>query len=203
MTIDDSHSKRVLELAADKGIVHRRDIAREGLPRDSLARLERSGHLERLAPGVYAHVGADLGEHVELAVVAKRAPRAVFFGITALSVHELTTQIPRSVEIAVERDTWAPRLEWPRVDVFTLSGASFSTGIEEVEIAGGVAARIYTVAKTVADLFKFRRRFGLDVALEALREGWREGRFGIEELDACAKACRVDRVMRPYLEAIF
>ena len=198
----DTQTTQVLELARQKGIVSRADLNKEGLPEEYLAKLAAAGHLSPLAPGVYMDAEAEVGEHLELLVVAKRIPRAIFFGVTALVFHDLTSQVFHAVEFAIERDTRTPRLSWPTIDVFHLSGASFSTGIEEHTLQGDVPIRVYSVAKTVADLFKFRNRFGLDVAIEALREGWADRRFTLEELDACARACRVHNVMRPYLEML-
>ncbi len=192
----------VLEMARKQGIISRADLREEGFAEEYLAKLAAAGYLSNLAPGVYMDNDADVGEHLELAVVAKRIPRAIFFGLTALAFHDLTTQVAHSVEFAIERDTWAPKLDWPTIDVFHLSGASYSTGIEEHIIEDNVPIQVYSVAKTVADLFKFRSRFGLDVAIEALREGWREKRFTLDELGACAKACRVHNVMRPYTEML-
>lgn len=197
-----THMALVIDLARQRGVVSRRDLREQGLPEEYLAKLAATGRLSQLSPGVYMDVMAETGEHLELAVVAKRVPRAVFFGITALGLHELTSQVAHTVEFAVERDSWAPVLDWPTTDVFHLSGASFSTGIEEHTIEGGVPIRVYSVAKTVADLFKFRSRFGLDVALEALQEGWKARRFTRNELAVCANACRVQNVMRPYLEML-
>lgn len=194
--------ERAEKLARELGVVHRRDLVSSGLPPVYLARLARAGTLDRLAPGVYMHPEADLGAHVELIVAAKRVPGAVIFGPSALSVHELTSQLPHVVTIAVERGRRAPQFEWPTVRTFRLSGPSFSTGIEERALHARASVPIYSIAKTIADLFKFRRRFGLDVALEALEEGWARGLFTARELDECARACRVRNVMRPYLEAL-
>lgn len=198
----DAQTTLVLELARQRGVLSRADLHEEGFPEEYLAKLADAGYLSPLAPGVYMDPEADVSEHLELVVVAKRVPRAVFFGMTALVFHDFTSQVAHAVEFAVERDTRTPKLQWPTIDVFHLSGASFSTGIEEHTIQGDVCIQVYSVAKTVADLFKFRSRFGLDVALEALRRGWVDRRFTLDELDVCAKACRVHNVMRPYLEML-
>lgn len=202
MTIEGNQNERVLALAKRKGMLTSADLHREDLPREYLSRLAKSGQLTQLAPGVYMDPEADLGEHLELAVVAARVPRAVFFGLTALVFHELTSQVAHSVEFAIERDTWTPKLDWPVVDIVHLSGAAFTQGVEEHVLEHGTVIHVYSVAKTVADLFKFRSRFGLDVALEALREGWRHRYFTLHELDAYAKICRVQGVMRPYMEML-
>lgn len=197
-----TQTSQVLDFVRQQGIVSRGDLREAGLPEEYLAKLATTGRLSALAPGVYMDIEGDPGEHLELAVVAKRVPRAIFFGITALEFHGLTTQVAHAIEFAIERGTRPPKLEWPTLDVFNLSGASFSAGIEEHTIEGNVTIRVYSVAKTVADLFKFRSRFGLDVAIEALKEGWEEKRFEIGELETCAKACRVQNVMQPYMEML-
>ena len=134
---DGGQARRALELARERGLVSRSDLNEESLPGECLSRLAREGLLTRLAPGIYMDAEADLGEHLELAVITKRAPRAVFFGLTALVFHELTTQVARRVEFAIERGTWAPALDWPTARVVRLSGASYSTGIERHGVAGG------------------------------------------------------------------
>lgn len=193
---------RVLALVEQYGVVSRHDLNKEGLAEEYLAKLAAEGQLSFLAPGVYMGAEADLGEHLELVVVSKRVPHAVFFGITALRFHGLTTQVAHSVELALARGKWTPSLDWPVCDVFHLSDASFSMGVEEHVVEGGNTVRVYSVAKTIADLFKFRSRFGLDVAIEALKEGWAQDRFTLTELAKCAETCRVYRVMRPYMEML-
>jgi predicted transcriptional regulator of viral defense system len=111
------------------------------------------------------------------------------------------TQVPSEVWVAINRRARTPRLTWPRLRVVRFSGAAFSEGIEVHRIEGE-SVRIYSVAKTLADLFKHRNKVGLDVALEALREAWRDRRFTMEALDRAARMCRVTRVMGPYIEAI-
>jgi predicted transcriptional regulator of viral defense system len=202
MTNEDSKYARVLELSRQKGIVSRSDLRDEGLTQEYLSRMSSQGLLSALAPGVYVDPDAETDEFFELAVVAKRVPDAIFFGPSALMFHGVTTQVAHSVHLAIERGRWTPRLEWPTIEVVHLSGRSYSTGIEEHTVAPEVPIRVYSVAKTVADLFKFRSRFGLDVAIEALKEGWRERLFTREELEECARASRVHRVMMPYMEML-
>jgi predicted transcriptional regulator of viral defense system len=132
--------------------------------------------------------------------VAKRVPKAVACLLTALRFHELTTQAPFEVWIALPRGAWRPRLEYPQLRVLRFSGASLAEGIE-THVIQGVPVKVYNPAKTVADCFKYRNKFGLDVALEALRECWREKKTTIDELNRYAEVCRVRNVMRPYLES--
>lgn len=200
--VQKTQLEQVLELVQQRGLMTRQMVCEEGLPGEYLAKLARSGHLSQLAPGVYMDVDADPGEHLELAVVAMRVPKGIFFGLTALVFHALTTQLAHTVEVAIERRAWTPRLAWPTLEVVHLSGASLTEGIQTHVLHTGVTVRVYSVAKTVADLFKFRSRYGVEVAMEALKEGWREGRFTLEEPERCARACRVHQVMRPYMEML-
>ena len=139
-------------------------------------------------------------EHA-LAQVATRIPRAVVCLLSALRFHELTTQVPHEVWIALSEKARRPRLDFPPLRVVRFSGRALTEGIETHRIEG-TDVRITSVAKTVADCFKYRHKIGLDVALEALREAWRQRRLTTSELDHFARVCRVSRVMRPYLESL-
>lgn len=121
--------------------------------------------------------------------------------ISALSFHQVGTQLPAEVWIALDRSTRRPSLSYPRLRVFRFSGQSFTAGIETHRIEGETV-RVYNAAKTIADAFKFRNKVGLEVALEALREGWGARRFTMDEIGRMARVCRVERVMEPYLEAL-
>jgi predicted transcriptional regulator of viral defense system len=125
----------------------------------------------------------------------------VFCLLSALRFHDLTTQSPHDVWIAIGPKAWRPRVDGPKIRVFRFSGAALTEGVETHTIEG-VTVKVYGVAKTVADCFKFRNKVGLDVALEALRESWRERRASMDDLWLYAKVCRVSNVMRPYLEGL-
>jgi len=131
----------------------------------------------------------------------QRYPQGVLCLLSALAFHELTTQSPSVVWLALPKSAWRKPEEYPPLRIVHFSGEAYSAGIEMVERARGVV-RVYSIAKTVADCFKLRSRVGLDVAIEALREGWQQRRFTLEELDAMARICRVQAVMRPYVEAL-
>ncbi|MDX9945453.1 MAG: hypothetical protein RBS35_11770, partial [Azonexus sp.] len=127
--------------------------------------------------------------------------QAVFCLLTALQFHELTTQLPRQIWIAMPRGSHTPRIDYPPIKMVQFAGDAYSTGIEEVE-RDRTTLRVYSVAKTVADCFKHRSKIGLDVALEALKETRKKGKASADDLWHYAKLCRVANVMRPYLEAI-
>jgi predicted transcriptional regulator of viral defense system len=137
----------------------------------------------------------------EYAVIAKRVPNGVVCLLSALYHHDLTTEIPRAIHLAVNRDARIPRLDYPRVRVFRISSVPFTTGIEKMVI-GGTEMRIYSPEKTIADCFKFRNSMGLDVAVGALRSYMARRGRNLDRVLEMARACRVEKVLRPYLEAL-
>ena len=141
-----------------------------------------------------------LGEP-DLVVVAKRVPSAVVCLISALVIHELTTQIPHSVQIAFPKGKHAPRIKYPPIEVFRFSAAALTAGVETRQF-DGTRVRVFSPEKTLADVFKFRNRIGLDVAVEALRNYTRRKKRRLPLVMEFAKTCRVENVMRPYLEAL-
>lgn len=196
----DSHSQRVLELARQKGLLRASDLAAIDAPRIALTRLTSAGLLDKVGRGLYRLPSHSGSEHEGLAAVATRVPQAVFCLLTALQLHELTTQLPRQIWIAMPRGSHAPRIDYPPIKMVQMTGDVYSDGIESVEY-DGVGLRVYSVAKTVADCFKHRNKIGLDVALEALKEVRSKRRATADDLWRYAKLCRVANVMRPYLEA--
>ena len=193
--------ERVLALARDGGTLRAEEVRDAGLHTQVLTRLVREGSLERVGPGLYRLPDAPRTGHHNLALVSGLATDAVVCLLSALSFHEIGTQLPPRVWIAVRRGTRPPSIEWPPVRVSTFGTRSFEAGVERHRIEGQ-EVKVYSVAKTVADLFQYRNKVGMDVVLEALREVWEERRATLEELLHFARLCRVERVMRPYLEAI-
>lgn len=193
--------ERLIALARTQGFVSTQDLSRAQIHSQQLTRLVGDGLLERIARGRYRFAGSEVTEHHGLVLAAAVAPRAVICLLSALSFHGIGSQLPAEVWLAIERSRRPPRLLYPRLRIVQFSGPAFHEGIEVHEIEGQ-QVRIYGVAKTLADLFKARNRIGIDVALEALRDAWRDRRFTMEDLDRAARACRVERVMRPYLEAV-
>jgi predicted transcriptional regulator of viral defense system len=183
------------------GVLRTTEALRAGIhPRD-LYRLRDAGVLEQVSRGVYRL--ADLAPPAEpdLFTVAARVPKAVIALVSALHYHRLTTEIPHEVSIALPQGTSRPKLDWPPLRVYWFSGVMFTSGIETHE-HDGVRLRVYGAAKTVADCFRFRNRLGSEVALEALRTGLAERRFTPADVLRAAKLCRVERIVRPYLEAL-
>jgi len=191
----------VLALAERQPLLRARDLAARGLPTVALSRLVLAGKLERVARGVYSLPGQVLSEHRSLAEVALRVPRGVVCLLSALRLHGIGTQAPFEVWMAIPPHTPTPRLEQPALRVVRMSGAALTEGIEPVEI-DGVRVPVFNPAKTVADCFKYRNKIGLDVALEALRDGWSQRKLTMDALWHYAAVDRVANVMRPYLESV-
>lgn len=202
------HALIIMEIAADalvelvraRGLIRSKDLAALGVPRVALTRAVRRGQLMRVSRGVYS-LRERSSENGTLAEVACRVPKGVICLLSALQFHGLTTQAPFEVWVAIANKARAPKLDYPPVRLVRFSGATLLVGVEDHSI-DGVAVRITSIAKTVADCFKFRNKIGLDVALEALREAWRDKRITNEDIWHCAKICRVANVMRPYLESL-
>jgi predicted transcriptional regulator of viral defense system len=171
-----------------------------GIGRGRLAGLVRSGRVERVARGLYRWADSSITEHHSLALAARSVRGGVVCLLSALQFHGLTTQLPHEVWLAIDRRRGGPtRRRVVSMRLVRFSGACFYSGIERHRIEG-VTVRVYSVAKTIADCFKHRNKVGLDVAMEALRDGWRQRRFKMDDLWHQAEVCRVARVIRPYIE---
>ena len=191
----------LLALARRRTVFTAEDARRAGIHSQKITRLLAEGVLERIARGQYRLVARSVTEHHALVVTARAVPRGVVCLLSALSFHGIGTQLPSEVWIAIEKGARRPVVRQFPLAVVRYSGTAFTEGVEAHRI-GGEAVRVYSVAKTLADLFKYRNKIGIEVALEALREAWREHRFTMDELDRAARVCRVERVMRPYVEAV-
>lgn len=183
------------------GIARPRDLEAQGVTRAELSRLQKDGLVLRQARGLYVGARYTPSELHTLVQVAKRVPEAVFCLLTALRYHDLTTQSPAEVWIALPEKARRPHLDYPHLRVARFSGAALIEGIETHRVEGAVL-RVYSAAKTVADCFKYRNKVGVDVAVEALRDFSRKHRGGANDLAKFAHICRVARVMQPYLDAI-
>jgi predicted transcriptional regulator of viral defense system len=196
-----SSEHAVLALARKRPLLRARDLAEHSLPTVTLTRLVAAGKLERVSRGVYSLPGRRLSEHRSLAEASLRVPQGVVCLLSALRVHGIGTQAPFEVWLAIPQNAPMPRLDQPSLRVVRMSGAALEEGIE-VEHIDGVNVRVFGAEKTVADCFKFRNKIGLDVALEALRDGWSRGLLSMDALTRHAATDRVANVMRPYLESI-
>lgn len=183
------------------GIIRTAEALKAGVHPRTLYALRDNGTLEQVSRGVYRLADQAPISNPDLITVALRIPRAVICLVSALHFHEITTQIPHRVSIALERGAETPRLDQPPLSVHRFSKEAFSAGIGEHEI-DGVMVRIYDPEKTLADCFKFRNKIGMDIVLEALKLSRERKRFRTDALLEYARICRVDKVMKPYLEAL-
>ena len=194
-------TRKVLKLARRQRGVTAREIAAKGIHRQVLSRLVEAGQLERVVRGLYRLPEQSVTEHHGLVLANASVPLGTICLISALQFHGIGTQLPSEVWIAIDRRSRRPVLRYPPLRVVRFSGAALTEGVESHRIEGQ-SVRVYSVAKTLADCFKYRNKIGLDVAMEALREAWRARRFTADELDHYARICRVQRVMQPYLETL-
>ena len=187
--------------AAHEGVMRTGEALEAGIHRRTLYWMRDHGELETLTRGVFVLASAPLPESPDVAAVMRRIPRAVLCLVSALEYHEVGTQIPNAVQIALPRSVRPPRIGYPRVQVFNMADAAFRAGIEEHSMAG-TQIRVYGVAKTVADCFKYRNRIGLDIAVEALQEVVRAHRATPSEIMEFAHVDKVESVIAPYLTAL-
>ena len=183
------------------GALRARDARASGLSSPELARLVEAGQLDRVGRGLYVPAKARITEHHSLVEAAARVSHGVVCLLSALRFHGIGTQNPHEVWLAIDVKAWKPVADSPPLRIVRFSGVALSYGVE-VHKLEGVDVRITSREKTVADCFKYRNKIGLDVALEALREYLRSRKRSIDHLTKAAEACRVARVMRPYIEAL-
>ena len=192
---------KVRALLRRQATVRSRDLEAAGITRSQLARMLAQGALARISRGLYTLPDREPETHEGLIVVARRAPKAVFCLLTALRYHDLTTQAPFEVWLAVGHKDRAPTMDWPPLRVMRFSDVAMKAGVERHR-EGNTSIHVTNVARTVADCFKFRNKIGLDVALEALRDAWEKRRVTMDALWESAKVRGMAAVMRPYLESL-
>jgi predicted transcriptional regulator of viral defense system len=196
-----THEQAILRLAKQRPLLRARDLSGQSIPTAVLGRLVSAGKLERVGRGVYSLPGRPITEFRSLAEVALRVPQGVVCLLSALRVHGIGTQAPFEVWLAIPKNLPLPRLDQPALRPVRMSGAALTDGIEQHKIEG-VTVPVFNAAKTAVDCFKYRNKIGIDVALEALREGWSQKKFRMDELWRYATIDRVANVMRPYLESV-
>ena len=196
-----THEQAILKLARKHTLLRARDLGSHAIPTAVLGRLVTAGKLERVGRGVYSLPARPITEFRSLAEVALRAPQGVICLLSALRVHGIGTQAPFEVWLAIPKNLPLPRFDQPALRAVRMSGPALAEGVEERKIEG-VTVRVFNAAKTVADCFKYRNKIGIDVALEALRDGWSHKKFRMDDLWRYATIDRVANVMRPYLESI-
>jgi predicted transcriptional regulator of viral defense system len=196
-----SKTANAQNIARKIGILRARDLAEHGIRRAYLYRLHKAGVVDRVGRGLYVYRNANLTEGHSIAEASKKVQKGVVCLLSALRLHGLTTQSPFEVWMAIDRKARLPKPDTLKIRLVRYSGEALTSGVEVRKIER-VSVRVYGVAKTVADCFKYRNKIGLDVALEALRDCRKKRACTMDELWHYAKICRITNVIRPYLEAI-
>ena len=193
-------TEKVLSLAKARGIIRVRDLMEQGIHPEYLRRLCEKGLLTKMGRGIYIPADSEMSPNVGLAQAAKRVPHGVVCLLSALQFHNLGTQSPFEVWLAIDRKSARPRVDYPPLRIVRFSGKSLTEGTEKHKIEG-VEISIFNKAKTIADCFKYRNKIGLNVALEALKDCRQRRLCTNDQLWEYAKICRVANIMKPYLEA--
>lgn len=193
--------KAVAVFEANGGVLRMADALRAGIHRNTLYSMFEQGIVERLCRGLYRLSDAQPLGNPDLVTVAKKVPDGVICLVSALAYHELTTQIPHEIHVAISRNSEPPRLDYPPVRVYRFSGKAFSEGIER-PLVDIVPVGIYDREKTLADCFKYRNKIGMDTVLESLHLYRDQRRIDVDALLHYASICRVTEIIRPYLESI-
>ena len=184
-----------------RGIARLAELRAEGVTAATMSRMERDGEVLRLARGLYQLPDAQLDAHHSLAEAAKRAPKGVICLVSALAFHQLTDQLPRQVWIAIGQKDWAPKSDGAPVRLVRFTDRLLADGVESHTIEG-VPVKVFGVAKTIADCFRFRNKIGLSVAIEGLQEALRQRKTTPGEIARQAERGAIATVVRPYLEAL-
>ncbi|MBY3475302.1 transcriptional regulator [Rhizobium laguerreae] len=185
----------------ERGIARFVELRNAGVTAATMSRMERDGEVLRLARGLYQLPDAQLDASHSLAEVAKRAPKAVICLVSALAFHSLTDQLPGQIWLAIGRKDWPPKLEAPAVRIVRFTDSLLNDSVE-THIIEGVPVRVFGIAKTIADCFRYRNKIGLSVAIEGLQEALRQRRATPGEIGNQAERGGVGSVIRPYLEAL-
>ena len=175
------------------------EAIKRGITRYMLYSLRDKGIIEQVSRGIYRLVDLPPISNPDLVTVSLRFPNAVICLVSALAYHDITTQIPHAVFVAVSRGSRIPSLDHPPIQVHRFSNETYKSGIEE-HPTDGVPVKVYSPEKTLADCFKFRNKIGMDVILEALKLYKTRKKFNLGDLLKYARICRVEKVMQPYLE---
>jgi predicted transcriptional regulator of viral defense system len=195
------HAEKLLTLTKKAGVLRARDLNGHRIPRTYLRMLQDQGLIRRVGRGLYVVEGANVTEAHTYAEAAKAVPHGIICLMSALRIHNLTTQAPFEVWMAIDVKARKPKIEYPPLRIARFSGVALREGVESRSIEG-VTVKLYSAAKTVADCFKYRNKIGLDVAIEALRASLRERKATRDQIHRMAKVCRVANVIRPYMESL-
>ena len=196
-----SIEKAIKKFKENSGILHTAEAIRLGIHSSVLYKMRDEGIIESLSRGIYRLTSLPSLDNQDLVSVATAIPQGVICLISALSFHGLTSQIPRQVDVACKRGSMRPALKYPPIRIFWFSQDSFENGIEQHKM-DGISMRVYSAEKTLADCFKYRKRIGIDVFVEALKTFWTERKGSIDKLMEYATICRSAKLIRPYIESV-
>ncbi len=197
----DNFQSAIKIFQKNNGVMKSSQLFQLGIQPRILYAMRDNGLVVQEGRGLYRLANEQVWSDPDLAVVSLLIPKGVICLISALYFHQITTQIPHEVYIALPKDSEKPRIKYPPTRFFWISPAPFKAGIEKHKV-DNVDIRVYSVAKTIADCFKFRNSIGMEVALEALREGLRQKKSTPNEIQRFARVDRVEKIMQPYLEAL-
>lgn len=193
--------EKLIKLVQEKGVIRAKDLKAHRIPDIYLNRLVEKGQIQRISRGIYTATNSNPSSYQTLAEACKRIPNGIICLLSALNFYNITTQIPPQVWIAVDMKAWHPKEYSIPLRIIRFSGKALHEGVETHKVEG-VSIRVYCVAKTIADCFKYRNKIGLDIAIEALKDAYRQKKCTIDEIWHFARICRVANVIRPYLESI-
>jgi predicted transcriptional regulator of viral defense system len=194
-------TKALQSIQAQGRFIRTAQALKAGIHPRTLYQLRDRGTLEQISRGVYRLSEQAPVADPDLFTVATRIPQGVICLVSALAVHGITTQIPRTVEIALPKGSESPRLDYPPITLHRFSTASFNAGIEIHEV-DEIPIQVYSPEKTIADCCKFRHQIGMDVFLEALELYKERKRANFASILEYAQICRVGTVIKPYLEVM-
>lgn len=200
-TVGKASETAIQAIKAAGGIIRTGDARSKGIYDRTLVNLVNDGKLEQISRGLYRLVTKEPISNPDLVTVAAKIPQGVICLISALSFHNITTQIPHEVFVALDRNSRTPRLDYPPISVYRFTGKAFTEGVEKRKI-DNIEVKIFNAEKTLADCFKFRNKIGMDIVLEALKLYKSKRKFDIHALLKYAKVCRIEKQMRPYLEVL-
>lgn len=198
---EPSKAERIVELAGQLGVLRPKDLAAEGIQAEYLRRACDKGVIKKIGRGSYVVSDKTLSPQLRLAVVARAVPNGVICLRSALAFHGYGSPPRDAVDVAIERRAAKPRLDVPKLWVARLGGEAFTQGVESREVEG-VEIQVYCLEKTLADLYKFRNKIGPHLAVDALRTALGAQAVELDALWRYARLCRVERVMRPYVDAL-
>lgn len=183
------------------GVMRTSEVLDAGIHERTLYHMRDEGMVTAIQRGVYQLAESEPLSNPDLVIIAKKIPEARICLISALSIHEMTDEIPHKVHIALPRSSWQPEFDYPPLKVYRFSEETINSGLQTQTI-DGIEVKVFNPAKTIADCFKFRNQIGLDVAIEAMKQGINDGKATYGDIVKYAKVCKVERVIKPYLEAI-